>query len=114
MMSGFRVWVPLGRGGKSPKPKDGRPVGFGGTCKTGLLFGAVGARTVRVVVGDGGVGMASSDEMVTGAATGDGLAVAMQAQTADALVTTASADATPQAERTQFCVADCSAVALEH
>lgn len=114
MMNGFRVRVPLGRGGKSPTPTEGRPVGFGGTCKTGLLFSAVGARTVRVVVGDGGVVMASSDEVDTGAAAGDGLAVAIQPQTADALVITSSAEAPPQAPKTQFCAADCSAMALEH
>lgn len=56
------------------------------------------------MVGAGGVGMASSpgDKVVTGAATGEGVAELMQSHTADALVTTASAEATPQALKTQF------------
>lgn len=82
-------------------------------------MGIAGTATVRVEVGTGGVGMASTDvdEVVTGAATGRAggrVAVAIQPHTAEALVTTARADATPQALTTQFCAADCRAAALEH
>lgn len=87
---------------------------------TGFLgpVDAAGTDKVRVEVA-GGVGMASTDvdEVVTGAATGGawgGVAVAIQPHTAEALVTTARADATPQALTTQFCAADCRAAALEH
>jgi cell division protein FtsI/penicillin-binding protein 2 len=81
--------------------------------------GAAGTATVRVEVGAAGVGMASTDveEVVTGAATGSaegGVAVAIQPHTADALVMTSRADATPQALMTQSCAADCRAAALEH
>lgn len=82
-------------------------------------MGAAGTDTVSVEVAPDVVGMASTevDEVVTGAATGgagSGVAVAIQPHTAEALVTTARADATPQALTTQFCAADCRAAALEH
>lgn len=69
------------------------------------------------MLGDRGVGMASSDveeAEITGANTGDGLAVAIQPQTAEVLVTIVRADGTPQAPTTQSCTIDCSAVALEY
>ena len=78
--------------------------------------GAAGTATVTVEVGAGNVGPASADvdDVIIGAATGGGDAEAIQSHTAEALVTTARADATPHALTTQSCPADCSAAALEH
>jgi len=52
--------------------------------------------------------------VIIGAATGGGVAEAIQSHTAEALVTTASAEATPHPLATQSWAADCNAAALEH
>jgi len=84
--------------------------------------GSAGTATVRVEVRTGGgeaasgVGSASTDVegVIIGAATGGGVAEAIQSHTAEALVTTASAEATPHPLTTQSWAADCNAAALEH
>jgi hypothetical protein len=73
--NGFRVRVrvPVGRGGSVPNPWDGLLVCCAGIWKTGFLGPVEGAgtATVKVEVGTGGVGTASTDvdDVVTGAGT---------------------------------------------
>jgi hypothetical protein len=64
----------------------------------------------------GGVGSAfmEVEGVITGAAIGGGVAEAIQSHTAEALVTTASAEATPHPLIMQSWAADCNAAALEH